>query len=190
MERVRQCTTAPAVRDSLTHSLLCSCVETRQTEQHHRALRHCTVCLRTCSGFSVVAPVRKALRPLFVPLRAFPHRARLRYARALHLPGRGCLWTWSPTRRNLVEHHFSTEVVVLSGCSWDQTISTASVISTFITSRGMCAVCYCTFFLGGGGFWCPLNRRVVNCIRPSTLRLTLKIRVSTRVPRILSAREL
>ena len=48
-------------------------------------------------------------------------------------------------------------------------------------------------FVGFARTWirsCPLNRRAVNCIRPSTLRLTLKIRVSTRVPRILSAREL
>ena len=73
------------------------------------------MCRRRCSGFSVVAPVRKALLPLVVPLRVLPHRARLRYGRALHLPGRGCLWTWSPTRRNLVEYDFITEVVVLSG---------------------------------------------------------------------------
>ena len=44
----------------------------------------------------VVAPARKAFRSLVVPLRVFPHRARLRYGRALNLPGRGCLWTWSP----------------------------------------------------------------------------------------------
>ena len=76
------------------------------------------------------------------PCRAFAHLSAPRY-------GRGSLWTWSPTRRNLVEHDFSTEVIVLSGCSREQTISTASVISTFVTSRGTCAVdCVTAHFCG------------------------------------------
>ena len=64
------------------------------TEQHHRALRHCTVCRRRCSGLGVVVAERVGLWPC--PSLVRPTSSTSPSLRALSTPSLPrCLWTWS-----------------------------------------------------------------------------------------------
>ena len=174
------CVQAPSVRTrslarplthSLTHTrtltLVLFCCDSA-TEQHHRALRHCTVCRRTPSGFSVVAPIRKALRPLVVPLRAFPH-----HVTGAEASGRGLRpdVTWSSTTSALR----SSSSLGVHGNRRFQRLRFFP--RSLLPEEHVLSIVLLHIFVGFVRTWirsCPLNRRVVNCIRPSTLRLTLR----------------
>ena len=102
--------------------------------------------------------------------------------------------SWSPDVTPKVRP--ATEHAVLSGLTYNLHFRRFQRLRlsprSLLPEEYVLSIVLLHIFVGFVRTWirsCPLNRRVVNCIRPSTLRLTLES-VSRRVPRILSARVL